>query len=1446
MDTVREERTPGIAGKLSRCVCAAALAGMALPSLSLWAIDDAYAADGNGTSYEVATNKVQAVAGEAQATGKKVLLKQLMVDSSELGDVSTIKGLYERENYQKTIVTQYAAEADVYEADGKYYADLGAASDRGMGEVLDWAAIADDDAFDPEDISALVNMNCESGLAEIDSSAFQEGKTPVVQTLVAIDPDAAAECGVDVEVENDGTRCTAQAKAQTETCDTLDMTTTVPVATAATADGVTLEDLEVHLNGSEDAYELVDGESAVWDSETGELTIAESPSVVKNVNVKVSSKGIVERLFAAEPAYASTKNADDLNCLRGVDGKKMELTGINRDKFATGQLYTYDTYIAVIDRNLSSSSVTAVSIRNSIKNTVRFNYLPTNSSVQTVIDANYKSKSWNEYTSKAGAVAKLSNLSNTYLADFAFTPPREATSTGGKTQNFRGFSRTSKASTSYYKNHLLSAACIDIANGAATNPTGNTAKNIKEGERHAWGYAKGTMSMRVLKFDTSANYAIMSFVMPTMWGQAGNAVYKVKIAEEPAEDAAIAVVKKSSNEELTENSESYSLEGAIFGVFKTKKKANAAVKAAAAGNMADDDAAVDDSEDYDENANEDDTDTEDIGSDDETATSTDDSKAETFNATEYASRNTVDSKWIETNAKGETKSGGKNLPKYSNKSKKTLATYYVVELAAPKGFELSSEIKTVKVKESTSNDNPVTVTFVDNPGITNVGVYKSITNPEMCEGNPNYSLEGTTFGVYTSEEAAKSDSDGTAALRTMTVAEMSDGRWYAEATGLSLGTYWIKETKAAEGFEISERVYEVDATTPGTHVAKEDGKTVSVGNNVNGDPLIIKKYDSDTGEASAQGGASLARAQFTIRHYAIDVDANQTADSLAKLTPDAEWIVQLNGEGEFRFQDINKTFDWEGSEIPYLVASSYDGVTDTEARLADGYINTEGIAEIPFGWVTVEETKAPQGYQIDNGVHVIKMTAGMTEAQSTVACYDEIIRGDVTLQKVTDDGTPLAHVPFRITNKATGEKHIIVTDENGSFDSATVTNTNNAENDNDNFTFASEAAAALMGETTIDETDGCWFGATASGTIADEDNSKGAFQYGSYTIEELPSPANWGQKLIEPFDFEVDGDVTGLVYDQGTIVDKTIRIGTTASDTATGGKDITIGHDASITDDVELVNLNDSTDYLLTATLMDKTTNLPVEDADGESVTASTEITTGEDTPETMMQSIELTFDTALVDRDTELVVFERLTDAGHPEYNEPVAVHEDLDDEGQTVKLNGIHTTATDKTDGDKVLLNSETAKIVDTVEYVGLKEGVDYTMKASLVNADGDEVDGNGEAKFTAKSSGTVDVTVELDASKMADDDAVTVFEELYEDGEDVPVATHEEVGDEGQTVSFTSIPTVVPGTPDADTPKTGADVTWAAIVAVLAAAAAATCAVVAVVRRRKPKPAHGGWNS
>ena len=62
-----------------------------------------------------------------------------------------------------------------------------------------------------------------------------------------------------------------------------------------------------------------------------------------------------------------------------------------------------------------------------------------------------------------------------------------------------------------------------------------------------------------------------------------------------------------------------------------------------------------------------------------------------------------------------------------------------------------------------------------------------------------------------------------------------------------------------------------------------------------------------------------------------------------------------------------------------------------------------------------------------------------------------------------------------------------------------------------------------------------------------------------------------------------------------------------------------------------------------------------------------------------------------------DVVAFESLTSGGVE-----VAVHADIDDEGQTVRLVGIGTTATDKADGDKLVTGADIT-IVDEVAYEG-----------------------------------------------------------------------------------------------------------------------------------------------
>lgn len=96
------------------------------------------------------------------------------------------------------------------------------------------------------------------------------------------------------------------------------------------------------------------------------------------------------------------------------------------------------------------------------------------------------------------------------------------------------------------------------------------------------------------------------------------------------------------------------------------------------------------------------------------------------------------------------------------------------------------------------------------------------------------------------------------------------------------------------------------------------------------------------------------------------------------------------------------------------------------------------------------------------------------------------------------------------------------------------------------------------------------------------------------------------------------------------------------------------------------------------------------------------------------------------------------------------------------------------------------EKVTLVDTVEYEGLKKGVEYRVVGTLMNKE------TGEA---LSSEGSVKVPFTFDGSTLSGQEVV-VFEKLYyvaEDGTETEVASHEDLTDEGQTVLLTDTPPV-----------------------------------------------------
>lgn len=137
------------------------------------------------------------------------------------------------------------------------------------------------------------------------------------------------------------------------------------------------------------------------------------------------------------------------------------------------------------------------------------------------------------------------------------------------------------------------------------------------------------------------------------------------------------------------------------------------------------------------------------------------------------------------------------------------------------------------------------------------------------------------------------------------------------------------------------------------------------------------------------------------------------------------------------------------------------------------------------------------------------------------------------------------------------------------------------------------------------------------------------------------------------------------------------------------------------------------------------------------------------------------------------------------------------------------IGTTATDGADGDHKLLASNQAEIIDSVSYKGLKKGTEYELQGILMDAETGEalkgIDGKNitaTAKFTPKaSSGKQKVKFKFDATLLGGHKAV-VFERLYLDGK--IQASHENPEDEDQTVEFLPVEIGTTATDAADGDK------------------------------------------
>ena len=306
---------------------------------------------------------------------------------------------------------------------------------------------------------------------------------------------------------------------------------------------------------------------------------------------------------------------------------------------------------------------------------------------------------------------------------------------------------------------------------------------------------------------------------------------------------------------------------------------------------------------------------------------------------------------------------------------------------------------------------------LDDPKPAKVSLKKTSALPELTAQSPIYQLEDAVYGVYTDSECSRK----AAKLQT-------DANGVSNIAELSAGNYWVREMFAPSGFLPDSEIYPI-TLRDGDNVCLE---FQDVPNTLPVD-ILCRKVDADTGLPSPSGGATLEAAEFTVRYYPDFYDSDPVASDPA-VPPCRTWILKTDADGTCRM-----TEDYKVS--------------------GDSFFSIDGTSVLPPGTITIQETKAPEGYLPNPEVFIRQILPPQIEyslspdadpnASSDITVFQEVlvpeqvIRGDLELYKYGESSdsakdssapqtsNPLADVSFTLTSLTTGEVFRICTNADG-------------------------------------------------------------------------------------------------------------------------------------------------------------------------------------------------------------------------------------------------------------------------------------------------------------------------------------------------------------------------------------------------------------------------------
>ena len=651
----------------------------------------------------------------------------------------------------------------------------------------------------------------------------------------------------------------------------------------------------------------------------------------------------------------------------------------------------------------------------------------------------------------------------------------------------------------------------------------------------------------------------------------------------------------------------------------------------------------------------------------------------------------------------------------------------------------------------------------ENPKYT-VTLTKTSADVKITNGNANYSLEGAVYNVYEANGMPNHDYTNDPVVATFTT--QKDGH-ATLSKKLENGDYVTIEQVAPLGYTLDTSV----------HRFSVDGKSTDI--SVVDDPgwirLIVRKKDSDSNSSVAAGDASIAGAVYRVTYLQDgqetfkDITVNKQGIAILTHIPLGLVKVQevisppgykldtrirtynittVGSEDVFelepadfteevikgrvqlykQYETLDDLAEEQGAEFDVYLksAGSYANAKETERdHIITG---VDGMAEtklLPYGTYVMHQSKGGNGRQLVSDFDVVISEDGKVYSYDLVNTQKN---AQLKIVKTSKDGV-IEGIKFRVTRLEDGYSAEYVTD----------------------------AAGEILTETLP--------------IYADKD---GTTKY-QYRVEEMDTEETFGYQLPDPQIVELsEGEIASVSFHNVPV-----EIGTKA--TVEGEKEIDPLDKVTLTDTVSYIGLVPGKEYKVVGVLMDKLTGEKLL-VNGKEITAETTFIA-----EAKNGSVDVTFvfdATGLHGK--EIVVFEDLY-----RENIKIASHADIMDDDQTVKIKNPEIGTTASFNGEKEIDPLDEVTLTDTVSYKDLTPGKEYRVTGVLMDKlTGKELLINGEkvtaeATFVAeKASGSVDAIFTFDATGLHGKEIVA-FEDLYR--ENVLLATHADINDEGQTVKI-----------------------------------------------------------